>query len=136
MKISYITYDDKNYLTCLVNVAHSESDIPSSFGQFNKPKKLVLTIDKDTKVYKLPDENSEIAYVIKEKVDNKDDEIKNNEYNFTVRNNFIKDNNVNWFKIFLYKGRTTMEECIGWVKLPNYDVVDDVSEYYEWYPYS
>lgn len=135
-KISYITYDDKNYLTCLVNVAHSESDIPSYYGQFNKPKKLVLTIDKDTKVYKLPDENSEIVYVITEKVDNKEDEIINDEYNFTVKNNFIKVNNDNWFKIFLHKGRTSWTECIGWVKLQNYEVVDDISEYYEWYPYS
>ena len=135
-KISYITYDDKNYLTCLVKVAHSEGDIPSSWGQFNKPKKLVITIEKDKKVYKLPDENSEIVYVIKEKVDNKDDEIKKDEYNFKVKNNFIKVNNDNWFKIFLYKGRASRPEYIGWVKLQNYEVVDDISEYYEWYPYS
>ena len=136
-KISYVTYDDKNYLTCLVNVAHSEGDIPSSWGQFNKPKKLVITIEKDQKVYKLPDENSEIVYVTTEKVYNKEDEIINVEYYyFTVKNNFIKVNNDNWFKIFLYKGRASWTEYIGWVKLQNYEVVDDISEYYEWYPYS
>ena len=139
-KISYVTYDNKNYLTCLVNVAHSESDIPSSYGQFNKPKRLVLYIEKDAKVYQQPDETSEIVYIFKEKVDNTDDqaidENGNPIYHFSVKNNYTNVNNENWFKIFLYKGQVSWEECIGWIKTSNYEIVDDVSEYYEWYQYS
>ena len=139
-EISYVAFDDKNYLTCLVNVAHSESDIPSSYGQFNKPKRLVLYIEKDTKVYQQPDETSEIVYIFKDKVDNTDDqaidENGNPIYHFSVKNNYINVNNENWFKIFLYKGDVSWEECIGWIKTSNYEIVDDVSEYYEWYQYS
>ena len=135
--ISYIYFNDKNYITCLIDIAHSEGDIPSYYGQYNKPLYIDLSVKKNTKVYKESSVNSEVIYTFESDVSSKVNESK---YNLSAYNKYVDEANNVWIKIsfreWIDRGgwRRQVEE--GWVYGLPYEIKEESNEYFEWYPYS
>ena len=137
---SYMYFSDYNYITCLVDIAHSESDTPDSFGQFNKPLFVDIVVKKGTRVYKEPDDNSEVIYTFEEDAAT-DSKKEDDKYDLQAFNVYIGKDSDKWVKVRFTKWvdrsgwRTYVQN--GWIKSEKFEIKErKEEEYWTWYPYS
>lgn len=133
---SYMYFNDKNYITCLIDIAHSEGDTPDFYGQFNKPLMLDMMVKKGTKVYKEPYNSSEVVYTLETDIDSKNID---GDYEISPKNIFVDNNNDEWLKVNVYQNRPRNGAIVenGWIKNQKYEIKEQIDEeYWTWYPYT
>ena len=133
---AYMYFNDKNYITCLINIAHSWGDSLGSYGQFNKPLMLDMMVKKGTKVYKDPYNSSEVVYTLETDIDSKNND---GDYEISPKNIFVDNNNDEWLKVNVDQNRPRNRVIVenGWIKNQKYEIKEQIDEeYWTWYPYS